>query len=128
MFYNYILLSSGIDLLFSEFFDAGVAHQPSNPPKHVKKFNDVVEIFHNARLKNSNSGMSSKHSKVGAKCEKKPYLVETKEDPKRIQKASILSPRDRGLEHVNLECQSQENKKNEENHYLQTLNYQSNSE
>jgi len=72
--------------------------------------------------------MSSKHvSKVdGAKCVKKPCLTETKEDSKRIQKASILSPRDRGLD-VNRECQSHENKKNEQN-CLQTLNYQSNSE
>jgi len=86
----------------------------------VKKFNDVVEIFHNTRLNNSNSGMSSKHSKLGAKCEKKPYVVEIKEDPKRIQKASILSPKDRGLE--------ESVKKNKQNHCLQTLNYQSNSE
>lgn len=103
-----------------------VIHQPSNSPEHVKKSNDVVEIFHNISLKNSNSKMSSKHSKVDrAKNEKKSHLPATEEDPRRMQKASALTPRDRCLEHVNRECQSHD-KKNEQNR-LQTSNYQSNS-
>ncbi|KYN05777.1 hypothetical protein ALC62_03256, partial [Cyphomyrmex costatus] len=97
----------------------------SNQPKHVKKSNDVVEIFHNTKLKNNNFGVSSKHSKDdGAKYEKKPHLSENKENLKKIQEA-VFSPKDKHSENVNQECQSHD-KKNKQDHCLQ-LNYQSNT-
>ncbi|XP_011690061.1 PREDICTED: uncharacterized protein LOC105451365 isoform X3 [Wasmannia auropunctata] len=105
----------------------GVAHQPSNPPKHVKKFNDVVEIFHNTKLKNNNSVVPSKRFKANeAKYERKTHLPATKENSRKIQETLALTPRDRCPEHIDRECQSR-NKKNEEDHCLQILNYQSNS-
>ncbi|XP_077264067.1 uncharacterized protein LOC143898447 isoform X2 [Temnothorax americanus] len=99
-------------------------HQQSNPPKQLKKSNDVVEIFHNTRLKNSNSGVSSKQSKVDeAKYEKKSHLPKTVD--RWNQEASVSSPRDRCSKRVNHECQSYD-KKNEQAH-PQTLNCQNNS-
>lgn len=108
------------------YADHGVVHQQFNPSKQLKKSNDVVEIFHNTRLKNSNSGVFSKHSKVDeAKCERKPRLSETVE--RRNQETSVSTPRDRCPERVKNECQSY-NKKNEPAHCLQTLNCQNSSE
>lgn len=109
-------------------FDAGhgVTHQQSNLSKHLKKSNDVVEIFHNTKLKNSNSGVSSMHSKVDRpKYEKKPHLPETAD--RKIQEASVLSPKNRCQERVNREYHLHD-KKNEQDHCPQTLNYQNNSE
>lgn len=149
MFYNYIVLPSGRSLLFNAAImfnaDHSIVHQQSNPRKHLKKFNDVVEIFHNTKLKKSE--VSSKHSKVdGAKYEKKPQLPETKEAPRKIQEASMLSPRSKCPERVNHECQSHDKKNDCKSHDkrnekdqcrshdkknqqdLQTLNNQNNSE
>ncbi|XP_071653282.1 uncharacterized protein [Temnothorax longispinosus] len=106
----------------------GVAHQQSNPPKQLMKSNDVVEIFHNTRLKNSNSGVFSKHSKVDeAKYEKKSHLPKTVDRRNQLnQEASMSSPRDRCSKRVNHECQSYD-KKNEPACHPQTLNCQNNS-
>ncbi|XP_018361531.1 PREDICTED: uncharacterized protein LOC108760214 isoform X2 [Trachymyrmex cornetzi] len=103
-------------------------HQPSsNPPMHVKKSNNVVEIFHNTKLKNNNFGVSIKHLKDdGAKYEKKPHLPdETKENPKRIQE-TMLSSKDRHSENVTQKCESHD-KKNEPDRCLQMLNHQNNT-
>ncbi|KAL6260599.1 hypothetical protein P5V15_008120 [Pogonomyrmex californicus] len=94
------------------------AHQQSNSPKHLKKFNDVVEIFHNTKLKNSNSGVSSKPSELNeTKDAKKSHLPET---DRKIQKTSYA-------ERNNRERQSHD-KNNEQDHFdcLQTLNCQLN--
>ncbi|KYM79889.1 hypothetical protein ALC53_09594 [Atta colombica] len=102
------------------------SHQsPSNPPKHVKKSNEVVEIFHNTKLKNNNFELFIKHSKDGAKYEKKPHLSEVKENPKRIQE-TVLSSKNRRSENINqIICESHD-KKNEPDHCLQMLNHQNN--
>ncbi|KYQ57596.1 hypothetical protein ALC60_03558 [Trachymyrmex zeteki] len=102
-------------------------HQPTyDPPKHAKKSNDVVEIFHNIRLKKNNFGVSIKHSKDNeAKYEKKLHLPEDKENPKRIQE-TVLSPKDRHSKNINQKYQSHD-KKNEQDHCLQILNCQSNT-
>lgn len=98
-------------------------HQQSNPPKQPKKFNDVVEIFHNTRLKNSNSGMSSKYPKVDAvKHEKKPHLSETVD--RRDQEAS--NPKDRSSER-NHKSQSYDKKNERVDDCPQILNCQNNS-
>lgn len=131
-------------LLFMIIFDAGLVinrqplinrlsnvyqpiHQPTyDPPKHAKKSNDVVEIFHNIRLKKNNFGVSIKHSKDNeAKYEKKLHLPEDKENPKRIQE-TVLSPKDRHSKNINQKYQSHD-KKNEQDHCLQILNCQSNT-
>lgn len=103
-------------------FDAGhgvVVHQQSNPPRQLK--NDVVEIFHNAKLKSSNSGMSSKQSKVDAdKYEKKPHLPEIVDQISQ----EVSSPKDT-RNHKRQSC----DKKNERaDDCLQTLNCQNNLE
>ncbi|XP_039311627.1 uncharacterized protein LOC105202730 isoform X3 [Solenopsis invicta] len=86
-------------------------HQQSNLPKHLRKFNDVVEIFHNTKLKKSNSRVSNKCSKDVAKYEKKLHLPETKEAPKKIQETLMLSPKSKCLEHVNRKVHDKENEK-----------------
>ncbi|XP_011872993.1 PREDICTED: uncharacterized protein LOC105564867 [Vollenhovia emeryi] len=102
----------------------GVAQRQFNPPKQPKKFNDVVEIFHNTRVKDSNSGVSSKHSKVsGVKYEEKPHLPEAVD--RRNREAAVPSPRDRCSERVNREDQSYNNK-NEQAQCLQALNCKNN--
>ncbi|CAL1677269.1 unnamed protein product [Lasius platythorax] len=97
----------------------GVIHKQSNPPKSLKKSNDVVEIFHNTTLKSSNSGISSKHSKFGkqTKCVKR-HPTETANQ--KIQETLHL-------ERVNHEYQF-DNKENEQrNQCPQSLNYQCDS-
>ncbi|XP_036143117.1 uncharacterized protein LOC105838113 [Monomorium pharaonis] len=106
-----------------------IVHQQSNPKQHLKKFNDVVEIFHNTKLKNNNCGIFSKRMPLGsnkrtplslinskvdeAKHEKKSRLPETKEAQRKIQETSALSPENRNPERpINRECQSRD-KKNE---------------
>ncbi|XP_018349331.1 PREDICTED: uncharacterized protein LOC108752761 isoform X2 [Trachymyrmex septentrionalis] len=97
---------------------------PSNPPKHVKKSNDVVEIFHNTKLKNNNFEESIIHSKDDeAKYEKKPHLPEAKKNPKRIQE-TVLSSKDGRSENVNQKCEFHD-KKNEPD--PQMLNHQNNT-
>lgn len=100
----------------------GVVRPPSNP-KQLKKFNDVVEIFHNTRLKNSNSGVSSKYSKVDAvKYEKKPHPPETVD--RRNQQVS--TPKDRFSERKH-KCQSYDQKNKRIDDCPQTLNCENNS-
>lgn len=103
------------------------SHQsPSNPPKHVKKSNEVVEIFHNTKLNNNNFELFIKHSKDGAKYEKKPHLSEVKENSKRIQE-TVLSSKNRRSENINqIICESHDDKKNKPDHCLQMLNHQNN--
>ncbi|EGI57954.1 hypothetical protein G5I_14142 [Acromyrmex echinatior] len=102
-------------------------HQPpSNPPKYMKKSNDVVEIFHNNKLKNNNFEVSIKQSKDDeVKYEKKPHLPEVKENPKRIQE-TVLNSKDRRSENINQKCESHD-KKNKPDHCLQMLNHQNNT-
>lgn len=97
-------------------------YQQSNP-KQLKKFNDVVEIFHNTRLKNSNSEMSSKHSKVDAiKYKKKPHPRETVD--RRGQEVS--NPKDRSSEY-NHKYQSYNKKNKQVDDCPQTFNCENNS-
>lgn len=126
--YNYIVLPSTDFYCLVIIFYAGheVVHKQSNPPKQLKKFNNVAEIFHNIKLTNSNSKMSNKLSEVdGAnnKYEKKLHVPETID--RKNQKGLVSSPKDKCIsERVNYKYQS--DKKNEQAHCLQTLNCQNN--
>lgn len=66
---------------FSNFFLAQnltMSHNPySIPIKHSKKIQEIVEIFRNTTLKSSNSGLSSKYSKLSkqAKMLKKQHII-----------------------------------------------------
>lgn len=78
LFYNlHYLRGSLLNLLF-KLFNKGIVRQPSVFLKHRKRSNDVVEIFHNTTLKNSNSGVSGKHFKFDreTKYAKNPHFTE----------------------------------------------------
>ncbi|XP_029162109.1 uncharacterized protein LOC114933677 [Nylanderia fulva] len=94
----------------------GIIHQLSNPPKNLKRSNDIVEIFHNITLKSSNSGISnSKHSKFDKQTKRvKRHPIQTAN--RKIQETPCP-------ERVNHEYQI-DNKENEQH---QSLNYQCDS-
>ncbi|RLU19452.1 hypothetical protein DMN91_008009 [Ooceraea biroi] len=86
----------------------GIIHQQSNFMKHPKKSGDVVEIFHNTTLKNSNSAASSKYSKLDGQIKK--HLTETANE--KIQEISFSK------------CVNHEfHNKDRQNNHPQTLNY-----
>ncbi|XP_012216078.2 putative leucine-rich repeat-containing protein DDB_G0290503 [Linepithema humile] len=101
--------------------DHAVIHPKPTLSKHLKKSNDVVEIFHNTTLKDSNSVVSSKHSKLSRQAK---YVKKQLIEPA-AQKIQEKSP----SEHINHEYQTRKKENQQiENPPPQILNSQSNTE
>lgn len=98
--------------------DHSVINQKPTLSKHLKKSNDVVEIFHNpTTLKNSNSAMSSKHFKLDRQAK---YVKKLTEPTQKIQEKSPS-------EHINHKYQIRDKENPQIKNPPQTLNYQSNT-